>query len=146
MFCLFYKFGQYNVVDCRSYSSTPAPAPAATPMAAPMAQPKQPGLIAQMAATAGGVAIGSTVVSRSLKRMETVRSRTDVTTSSKRGLMPLKENLPARTVTFSFAKLFKWLLKFTLTFTLLTLINQIISCDKINSLQPFCTLSGRSLY
>ena len=84
MLCLFYKFG-YPVdsdVDCRSYSSTPAPAPAATPMAAPMAQPKQPGLMAQMAATAGGVAIGSTVVSRLI---ETIRSMTDVTTSPKRG-------------------------------------------------------------
>ncbi|KAH9525437.1 hypothetical protein Btru_001422 [Bulinus truncatus] len=42
----------------------PAPVPAHPPPAAPapmMAQPKQPGLFAQMAATAGGVAVGSAV-------------------------------------------------------------------------------------
>ncbi|KAF4583469.1 CHCH domain-containing protein [Pleurotus pulmonarius] len=42
-----------------------APAPAhhapAPPAAAPTAQPQQPGMIAQMAATAGSVAIGSTI-------------------------------------------------------------------------------------
>merc|ERR1712083_607667 len=38
----------------------PAAAPAATPMAAPMGAPKQPGLMAQMATTAAGVAVGST--------------------------------------------------------------------------------------
>ncbi|CAL2037889.1 unnamed protein product [Caenorhabditis brenneri] len=38
------------------------PTPAATPMAPPMGAPSQgPGLMAQMAATAGGVAIGSAV-------------------------------------------------------------------------------------
>ena len=41
-----------------------APPPPSTPMAAPpsaMAQPQQPSLMKQMAATAGGVAIGSAV-------------------------------------------------------------------------------------
>ena len=63
----------------RSFSSGPArPAPAAVaPRPAPMApaapapaamapaaaQPKQPGLFAQMATTAAGVAVGSAVVS-----------------------------------------------------------------------------------
>ncbi|ORX70794.1 hypothetical protein DL89DRAFT_140405 [Linderina pennispora] len=39
------------------------PAPAAAPTAAPAAaaQPQQPGLFAQMAATAGGVAVGSAI-------------------------------------------------------------------------------------
>ena len=54
----------------RSYSSAPAPRPAPAahppappPPAAPMAaQPKQPGLFAQMATTAAGVAVGSAVV------------------------------------------------------------------------------------
>uniref|UniRef100_A0A0K0ED23 CHCH domain-containing protein n=1 Tax=Strongyloides stercoralis TaxID=6248 RepID=A0A0K0ED23_STRER len=41
-----------------SYSAPPAPV--ATPMAGATA-PKQPGLMAQMAATAGGVAIGSSI-------------------------------------------------------------------------------------
>uniref|UniRef100_A0A0N5B339 CHCH domain-containing protein n=1 Tax=Strongyloides papillosus TaxID=174720 RepID=A0A0N5B339_STREA len=41
-----------------NYSAPPAPV--ATPMAAGAA-PKQPGLMAQMAATAGGVAIGSSI-------------------------------------------------------------------------------------
>ncbi|XP_065164488.1 coiled-coil-helix-coiled-coil-helix domain-containing protein 10, mitochondrial-like isoform X1 [Atheta coriaria] len=40
----------------RQYSSVPAHPPAAA-----AAQPKQPGLFAQMAATAGGVAVGSAV-------------------------------------------------------------------------------------
>ena len=43
--------------------SVPARAPAAQPPAhPPAAQPRQPGLFGQMAATAGGVAIGSAVV------------------------------------------------------------------------------------
>ena len=40
-----------------------APAPAPPPPAAPMAQPQQPSMFQQMAATAGGVAVGSAVVS-----------------------------------------------------------------------------------
>lgn len=55
-----------------SYSRAPAPAPRPAPVpahpppAAPapvMAQPKQPGMFAQMATTAAGVAVGSAVVS-----------------------------------------------------------------------------------
>lgn len=45
-------------------SRVPARTPTAHPPAhPPAAQPRQPGLFGQMAATAGGVAIGSTVVS-----------------------------------------------------------------------------------
>lgn len=48
----------------RSPSRVPARAPAPQPPAhPPAAQPKQPGLFGQMAATAGGVAVGSAVVS-----------------------------------------------------------------------------------
>lgn len=45
--------------------AAPAPPPpaAAPPPGAAAAAPKQPGLFAQMAATAGGVAVGSAVVS-----------------------------------------------------------------------------------
>lgn len=43
----------------------PAHPPPSAPAPATM-QPKQPGLMAQMAATAGGVAIGSAVVSLGL--------------------------------------------------------------------------------
>jgi len=43
-------------VPARAPVSAPAPAPPAS-----VAQPRQPGLMAQMAATAGGVAIGSAV-------------------------------------------------------------------------------------
>lgn len=39
----------------------PSPAAPATPAAAPVAQPQQPGLFAQMATTAAGVAVGSAV-------------------------------------------------------------------------------------
>ena len=50
-------------------SSVPATTRAPqTPALPPAAQPKQPGLFGQMAATAGGVAIGSAVV-RTLKFM-----------------------------------------------------------------------------
>ena len=55
----------FNRAPARPAPARPAPAAVAhPPPAAPMAaQPKQPGLMAQMAATAGGVAIGSAVVS-----------------------------------------------------------------------------------
>lgn len=43
-------------------AAPPAPAPAAAPPA--MMQPQQPSLMGQMAATAGGVAIGSAIVSK----------------------------------------------------------------------------------
>jgi len=43
------------------YAPTHAPAPPSAAHAASQAQPKQPGMIAQMAATAGSVAIGSTI-------------------------------------------------------------------------------------
>lgn len=47
----------------RAPSRVPATTPAAQPPAhPPAAQPRQPGLFGQMAATAGGVAIGSAVV------------------------------------------------------------------------------------
>ena len=41
----------------------PARAPPAAPAHPPVAQPRQPGLMAQMATTAAGVAVGSAVVS-----------------------------------------------------------------------------------
>jgi len=44
----------------RQSAPVPAPAPAAAPM---VAQPQGPSLMGQMAATAGGVAIGSAIVS-----------------------------------------------------------------------------------
>ncbi|KAL7286497.1 hypothetical protein TKK_0019234 [Trichogramma kaykai] len=44
-----------------SSNSLPARAPPATPMPAQPMQPQQPSLMGQMAATAGGVAIGSAV-------------------------------------------------------------------------------------
>ena len=48
----------------RAPPSVPVRAPAPTPPAHPPApQARQPGLMGQMAATAGGVAIGSAVVS-----------------------------------------------------------------------------------
>jgi len=50
-----------------SPSRVPAPVrPAPPPAHPPAPQPKQPGLFGQMAATAGGVAIGSTVVSSNI--------------------------------------------------------------------------------
>lgn len=41
----------------------PAPAPAPAPAQAPMVVQEQPSMFKQMAATAGGVAVGSAVVS-----------------------------------------------------------------------------------
>lgn len=47
----------------RPMSTMPARPPPAAPAHPPAAAPRQPGLMAQMATTAAGVAVGSTVVS-----------------------------------------------------------------------------------
>lgn len=52
----------------RPVSSVPAARPASS-VAQPTPQQRQPGLFGQMASTAAGVAIGSTVVSSSVKRV-----------------------------------------------------------------------------
>jgi len=50
-------------VPARTQQRAPAPQAQPTQVAqAPQAQPQQPGLFAQMAATAGGVAVGSAIV------------------------------------------------------------------------------------
>lgn len=50
-------------VPVRTQQRAPAPQAQPTQVAqAPQAQPQQPGLFAQMAATAGGVAVGSAIV------------------------------------------------------------------------------------
>lgn len=54
---------QQSYVPARAPPAAPAPAPAAA-----MAQPQQPSMFSQMAATAGGVAVGSAVVRNLLLR------------------------------------------------------------------------------
>lgn len=61
-------FRSFGSAPRQPVSSVPARAPPAAPAAPPMqpaavGQPRQPGLMAQMATTAAGVAIGSAVVS-----------------------------------------------------------------------------------
>lgn len=63
--CVIY-FVTLSQNDLRSYSRSNVPAKAPAPPSQPMpyqAAPQGPGLMKQMAATAGGVAIGSAVVS-----------------------------------------------------------------------------------
>lgn len=49
-------------VPARTQQRAPAPQPQQPTQVAAPAQPQQPGLFAQMAATAGGVAVGSAIV------------------------------------------------------------------------------------
>lgn len=61
---IFSKRGcDFRMAPSSNVPARAAPPPAA-PMVAPPAGPQQPSMFAQMAATAGGVAVGSAVVSQ----------------------------------------------------------------------------------
>ena len=58
-----FAFSVVRSAPSRPMSTMPARPPPAAPAHPPPAAPRQPGLMGQMASTAAGVAIGSTVVS-----------------------------------------------------------------------------------
>jgi len=53
--------GAHTAAAPTSFGSAPRAPPAAPPVAAQTTAPQQPGMLAQMAATAGSVAVGSTI-------------------------------------------------------------------------------------